>query len=166
MNTKVCFKCGKELPITEFYKHPQTADGYLNKCKSCTKKDVHENYEKNIVSPDYVEKERERGRDKYKRLYAGVHAPQRHMSNKKTRAKLIKLGYDLTGFEVHHWNYNHSMDVFLLTPRQHKKVHSFFTFNKESQCFQYGDKILTTRDDHREAILSILKVQEVIEIRL
>ena len=65
---KRCFKCGLTLPITEFYAHPEMADGHLNKCKSCAKKDVHKNYLKNVEDDEYVEKERSRGREKYKRL--------------------------------------------------------------------------------------------------
>ena len=33
--TKVCTKCGKELPLSEFYSHPPTKDGLMNSCKSC-----------------------------------------------------------------------------------------------------------------------------------
>lgn len=35
MNPKICKGCGVEKDLAEFYKHPQTADGYLNYCKVC-----------------------------------------------------------------------------------------------------------------------------------
>lgn len=66
--TKVCFKCHRELPLQMFYKHPRMADGHLNKCKECTKKDVRDKYMDNIGKEDYVKKERERCREKYHRL--------------------------------------------------------------------------------------------------
>ena len=40
---KTCFKCLVELPLSEFYAHPQMGDGHLGKCKSCTKRDVTQN---------------------------------------------------------------------------------------------------------------------------
>lgn len=37
-NTKICKKCGRELPLSEFSKHKITKDGYRNICKECCSK--------------------------------------------------------------------------------------------------------------------------------
>ena len=38
-NSKICFKCGIKKEIDAYYVHKQMADGHLNKCIECTKKD-------------------------------------------------------------------------------------------------------------------------------
>ena len=44
---KQCFKCHRTRPIERFYSHRRMADGYLNKCKDCTRADVARNRWKN-----------------------------------------------------------------------------------------------------------------------
>lgn len=45
---KVCFKCGHRKLLSEFYKHKQTRDGHLNKCKQCSKVDAKKHREDNL----------------------------------------------------------------------------------------------------------------------
>lgn len=47
MLMKTCRKCGAELPIEEYYKHPAMLDGYLNHCKKCVRERVAEYHDKN-----------------------------------------------------------------------------------------------------------------------
>ena len=59
MKIKKCFKCRIDKPITEYYRHKQMLDGYLGKCKECTKKDTKDNpktISKNENSYDRTEK--------------------------------------------------------------------------------------------------------------
>lgn len=48
MNTKICKKCNIEKPLTDFYRHNGTADGYLNICKNCKKEDGKKYRKENI----------------------------------------------------------------------------------------------------------------------
>lgn len=38
--TKICKKCGRELPVTEFFAHKSTKDGLQPVCKECQKEQV------------------------------------------------------------------------------------------------------------------------------
>lgn len=63
---KLCFRCGEEKPLSQFYKHPQMADGHLNKCKECTKRDASDHRLANL--PKIMEYDRKRGQDPERKL--------------------------------------------------------------------------------------------------
>jgi len=146
--TKICFKCGKEKPTTEFYKHKAMGDGYLGKCKECAKKDVKTRYDVLIEDENFLEKERARGREKYHRLNYAETQKRAHIENSNTRRDLKKKGYDLTKLEVHHWDYNLKDDVFLLNPRAHALIHTRLIFDEESKQFTFDGMLLTSKKAH------------------
>lgn len=45
---KTCIKCGERKRATDFYLHPQMADGRLNQCKECSKRLTREHRAANI----------------------------------------------------------------------------------------------------------------------
>ena len=67
MKEKVCFKCNVLKPLSDFYKHKQMGDGHLNKCKSCTKKDVHNYREDNLEKIREYDRNRPNHEERLKR---------------------------------------------------------------------------------------------------
>lgn len=44
----------------------------------------------------------------------------------KNLSKLLKRKqFDLKEKEIHHWNYDKILSIFILTRRQHRKIHKF-----------------------------------------
>lgn len=134
---KKCFKCGAEKPYTEFYKHKQMADGYIGKCKDCTKIDVRKNradkveyyrqYDvKRYQSDPSVRKRisassrrwRETNPDKYKAHNA--------VSNAIRDDRLRKEPCEVCGAKNvhgHHDDYSKPLEVRWLCPVHHRAHH-------------------------------------------
>lgn len=103
-HSKECFKCKTIKPLDEFYKHSQMADGYLNKCKECNKKDSINNRNAKI--------------DHY-RAYDAVTRAIR--SGKLIRQPCIRCGNEKS--LAHHEDYDFPLDVMWLCQPCHKQRH-------------------------------------------
>ena len=130
---KRCFKCGDGKHISDFYKNAQMADGHLNKCKDCTKKDVRENRNKNVEkyreydrvrgsrkNPEYYKEYRERFPNKYR---------ARTLVNNTIRAgKLFREPCEVCGdvdhVHAHHDDYLKPLNVRWLCAAHHSQWHN------------------------------------------
>lgn len=168
MKSKICFKCGVDKPLTDYYAHKKMGDGYLNKCKQCTKKDTKERSDVLLNDPEWVEKEQARHREKYHRLgYKEIHKPSYEKKKKiissylekfpeKILAKNATSNMKSIKGNLHHWSYNdeHLKDVIDLTIKEHGKAHRFLMYDQERKMFRrsYDNELLDTKEKHIEWI--------------
>jgi hypothetical protein len=132
---KTCFKCNKEKPLSQFYKHPKMADGRLGKCKTCTKTDVSENY--NYNREHYAEYERQRFKRPERKKKAleyqrksraekpGVARARNAVSNAVRDGRLIKQPCEKCGSkaQAHHDDYRRPLVVRWLCRKHHLEHH-------------------------------------------
>ncbi len=173
---KNCIICGDLKPLTDYYVHKQMGDGHLNKCKTCCKQQADKREKRLRNNPEWVEKEKERAREKYYRLeykYKHKQTPEsRYNSTKKyrlenpekhkatTSSKSIKP--KVKGNHLHHWSYNeqHRKDVIELTVSEHGLLHRNMEYSKETKM--YIDKkgnLLNTKQSHIDLLKSLHEKQ-------
>lgn len=138
MPTKTCFKCFKNKPLHQFYKHKRMADGHLNKCKSCTKKDVKRRY----YDPRFISKireyERMRNKLEHRRLkkqgyrqssrknHPGKNRCHMWIHNALRDKRIIRMPCEVCGnpkSEAHHSDYRRPSKVNWLCFRHHRELH-------------------------------------------
>lgn len=159
---KTCFKCFKSLPFTEFYKHPAMGDGYLGKCKDCTKADTKARAEEKSKDPKWIISERKRGREKYHRLgYKDIHKTPSDRASRAAKAfrnayPEKKAAYHAVckikvkeGHNNHHWSYSqeHFLDTIELTIADHAKAHRYLSYDQSIKRYRtmHGTDLSTKR---------------------
>jgi hypothetical protein len=170
---KICFKCDKSKPLDCFYKHKQMSDGYLGKCKECTKNDIKIRTNKLLENPEWVEKEQTRQREKYYRLeYKDLHKPDsktkkeqmnryinKYPEKKMAKQHMGKMKPLIKGNNLHHWSYNdiHFKDIIELTVAKHNFIHRFLVYNQEFKMYQRKDtlELLDSKEKHLKYINSL-----------
>lgn len=146
---KTCFRCHQTKPLDEFYRHPAMRDGYLNKCKGCTKADVRRRYwEKHETVLEYDRRrnmqphrvsarleymQTQQGKlthSKANNTWANKHPERKSAINTVNRAKLIGkltplpcLICGTAETEAHHPDYSRPLDVIWLCTTHHKAAH-------------------------------------------
>jgi hypothetical protein len=169
---KKCFKCEEEKPLDQFYAHSQMKDGHLNKCKECTKNDTKSNDLHKRENLEYIEKEKNRLREKYHRLYKGIKKNTEYnkinQSNyrikypEKYKAKILSHSIKAPELqEKHHWSYSieDAKDVIFLTKSDHSKAHRFIIYDQERMKYRRIDtmELLDTKESHYEYISYCIK---------
>jgi ribosomal protein S27AE len=134
--SKECFKCKTIKPLKEFYRHPQMADGHLNKCKVCGRTDAAVHRAANLARVRAYDRERAKRPERIalasrvnrewrredKRRVAAHNAVARAIrSGKITRKDCERCGE--TNSVAHHESYDRKLDVTWLCQPCHKIRH-------------------------------------------
>lgn len=136
VRSKECFKCKTVKPLEEFYKHQAMADGHLNKCKVCTKKDVGEHRVNNIEKIREYDRRRAKLPDRIQhnleinRIWRNEDKRRSRAHNKVSRAIikgiLVRAKCERCGNPksvAHHEDYDKPLDVTWLCQPCHKQRH-------------------------------------------
>ena len=133
---KTCFKCNVSKPLVDFYKHSAMADGYLGKCKECTKFDANNHRASNLEKIRQYDRDRaknpERSKASAEISKAWRSEDKRRMKCHNAVAKAIKSGV-LTRLPcvrcgevkslAHHEDYDEPLNVMWLCQPCHKQRH-------------------------------------------
>ena len=157
---KRCFKCGEKKELSEFYKHSGMNDGYLGKCKECTKADTRANriakidyyrmYDRKRASlPHRVALTKKLAATPSRRASAKIARKRwedEHKERRDAQVKLLNAVRDRKVVkwpvcsipecdrkpEAHHPDYSQPLSVVWLCPKHHRAAHELLRSYKEA----------------------------------
>ncbi|KUF38986.1 hypothetical protein AS361_03825 [Myroides marinus] len=159
-HSKECFKCKKVKILDLFYKHPKTKDGHLNKCKECCKSEAIKHSRIKSKDPTWVEKQRERSREKYIRLNYKTKQFDLNRNRNYKDAKYKNLSRKLKppkGHEIHHWSYldDNFENVFILDRQTHRRIHYYLIYDSTKKCFKSKcGQLLDSQQKHIDFLIT------------
>ena len=129
---KQCFRCKQEKDISEFYAHPEMKDGFLGKCKECTKQDVKINRaSKREQYSEYDHKRNKNRREymrnmnrKHRKAYPEKAKAHRMVNNAIRDGKIVRQPCIYCGnpkSQAHHEDYNKPFEVEWLCFKCHRE---------------------------------------------
>jgi len=127
---KRCMKCHEVKPLSDFYVHPEMGDGYLGKCKECTKMDVRLNYLRNIERIREYDRTRPRRAPWYDPYKRHIHSIVQYAvkSGKLTKPASCSIcGVETTVLHAHHDDYSKPIDVVWACVTCHHNIHGRIT---------------------------------------
>jgi hypothetical protein len=141
---KKCFKCRRNKELRLFYRHKMMADGHLNKCMACTKKDVRKH---RIDKPEAIAAyELRRSKDPERKKYLakkliewraenpGKNSARQKVAGALRSGKLKRLPCEKCASSVkvqaHHEDYRKPLDVVWLCWDCHRRDEHGYHLNK------------------------------------
>lgn len=129
--TKQCFKCHAVLSLADFYKHPETSDGYLGKCKKCTRLDVRKNRKKKRVYYNAYDRERYATGD-HKKIQDPIKQACRRVTHKAIAMGILvkpkrcqRCGMlKRKPLDAHHHDYTKPLEVVFVCRPCHGAIHA------------------------------------------
>ena len=129
--SKKCFKCGEVKPLSEFYKHKMMADGHLNKCKDCARRDSKNHRMENIDEIRAYDRARGNRQDKsyvkeYRNKYPNKYKAHTLENNNVRAGNLVPLPCEICGggAVAHHDDYAKPLNVRWLCQSHHMQWHA------------------------------------------
>jgi hypothetical protein len=130
---KKCMKCGEDKELTFFYPHSAMKDGFLNKCKECTKLDVGKHRKANLEKIRKYDRDRGNRQSseylkEYRKKYPEKYRAMSIVNNAIRTKKLFKCPCEVCGEDnkvvAHHDDYTKPLNIRWLCQAHHKQWHA------------------------------------------